>query len=60
MEKAKKPTKREVYAKYGIEFIKGKIVSPVGLICELLKEGNDKTGKLVYTFLFCQVHQIMK
>ena len=50
MEKAKKPTKREVYAKYGIEFIKGKIVSPVGLICELLKEGNDKTGKLVYTF----------
>ena len=43
-------TKKEIYAKYDIEFKKGKIVSPIGEICELLKEGNDKTGKLVYTF----------
>ena len=44
-------TKKQVYASYGIEFTKdGKIVSPIGDICELLKEGNDKTGKLVYTF----------
>lgn len=44
-------TKREIYAKYSIELTKdGKIVSPVGNICELLKEGNEKTGKAVYTF----------
>lgn len=44
-------TKREIYEKYGIELTKdGKIVSPVGNICELLKEGNEKTGKAVYTF----------
>ena len=46
----KKQTKKAVYAKYGIQFINGKILSPIGFICELLKEGNDKTGKLVYTF----------
>ena len=45
-----KMTKKAVYAKHGIEFKSGKIVSPIGLICELLKEGNDKTGKLVLTF----------
>ena len=43
-------SKKEVYAKHGISFENGKIVSPIGSICELLKEGNDKTGKLVYTF----------
>lgn len=45
-------TKKQVYASYGIEFNSktGKIVSPIGEICEVLKEGNDKTGKLVYTF----------
>lgn len=43
-------SKKEVYAKYGISFANGKIVSPIGSVCELLKEGNDKTGKLVYTF----------
>ena len=48
--KQAKTTKKAVYAKYGIEFKNGKIVSPIGLICELLKEGNDKTGKLVLTF----------
>jgi hypothetical protein len=48
--KAKRITKKEVYAKYGIKFENGKIVSPIGSVCELLKEGNDKTGKLVLTF----------
>lgn len=43
-------TKKDIYAKHGIEMKDSKIVSPVGLICELLKEGNDKTGKLVLTF----------
>ena len=47
---AKKLTKKEIYAKYGIEFKNDKIVSPVGNISELLKEGNTKTGKHVYTF----------
>lgn len=42
--------RKAIYAKYGIEFKNGKILSPVGMICELLKEGNDKTGKLVFTF----------
>ena len=47
----RKLTKKEVYAKYGIELNKdGKIASPIGLINELLKEGNGKTGKQVYTF----------
>lgn len=43
-------TKKDYYAKHGIEFKNGKIISPIGNICELLKEGNDKTGKTVYTF----------
>ena len=43
-------TKKEIYNKYGIEFKSGKIVSPIGNINELLKEGNSKTGKEVYTF----------
>jgi hypothetical protein len=46
----KKFTKKEIYAKYGIEYNDDKIMSPIGLINELLKEGNDKTGKKVYTF----------
>lgn len=46
----RKLTKKEVYAKYGIEYKDGKILSPIGYINELLKEGNSKTGKLVYTF----------
>ena len=43
-------TKKDIYAKHGITFNNGKIVSPIGNVCELLKEGNDKTGKLVLTF----------
>lgn len=46
----KKITKAAIYAKHGITFKSGKILSPIGYICELLKEGNDKTGKLVLTF----------
>lgn len=45
-----KITKKAVYAKYGIEYNNDHIVSPVGMITELLKEGNGKTGKQVYTF----------
>lgn len=48
--KMRKLTKKDFYAKYDIEFKNGKIVSPIGMICELLKEGNDKTGKKVFTF----------
>lgn len=43
-------SKKETYKKYGITFNNGKILSPIGYICELLKEGNEKTGKLVLTF----------
>lgn len=45
-------TKKEIYTKYGIEYDTKteKILSPIGFICELLKEGNSKTGKHVYTF----------
>lgn len=48
----KRVTKKDIYRKYGITYDSktGKILSPIGYICELLKEGNDKTGKLVYTF----------
>ncbi len=47
---AKRITKKSVYAKYGLEFKNDKIMSPIGPVPELLKAGNDKTGKLVYTF----------
>ena len=43
-------TKKQAYAAYGIKYENGKIFSPIGPINELLKEGNDKTGKLVLTF----------
>lgn len=46
----KRMSRKETYAKYGIEFNGTYIKSPLGNIRELLKEGNDKTGKLVYTF----------
>lgn len=47
---SRKMTRREVYAKHGILFDKGKVISPIGPVCEFLKEGNDKTGKAVFTF----------
>ena len=43
-------SKKQIYSKYGIEFKAGKILSPIGYISELLKEGNGKTGKAVYTW----------
>ena len=43
-------SKKTIYAKYGIEYKNGKILSPIGYVSELLKEGNSKTGKAVYTF----------
>lgn len=45
-----KITKKDIYAKHGIIFENGYILSPLGKIKELLKEGNGKTGKHVYTF----------
>lgn len=45
-----KTTKKAIYAEYGIEYKNGKIMSPIGWIPELLKEGNTKTGKAVYTW----------
>ena len=46
----KKLTKKAIYAKYGIQFVEGRIISPIGNISELLKKGNTKTGEQVYTF----------
>lgn len=43
-------TKKEIYAKYGIEFHDGKIFYHGQWVKELLKEGNEKVGKKVYTF----------
>lgn len=43
-------TKREIYAKHGIEYKAGKILYNGAWIAELLKEGNSKTGKRVYTW----------
>lgn len=45
-------TKKQVYASFGIDWNSKteKILSPIGEICELLKEGNGKTGNAVYTF----------
>lgn len=43
-------TKKQIYAAHGIQFKSGKILSPIGWTNELLKEGNSKTGKAVYTW----------
>lgn len=43
-------SKKAIYEKYGIQYKNGKILSPIGYIPELLKEGNSKTGKAVYTW----------
>lgn len=45
-------TKKDVYAEYDITYDTKteKILSPIGWIKPLLKEGNDKTGKHAYTF----------
>ncbi len=41
---------KAAYARYGIETKGNKIVSPIGLISPVLKDGNTKTGKGVKTF----------
>lgn len=43
-------TKKEIYKKHGIEYAAGKILYHGKWISELLKEGNSKTGKRVYTW----------
>ena len=43
-------TKKEIYAAHGIEYKAGKILYHGQWIAELLKEGNSKTGKRVYTW----------
>lgn len=43
-------TKKEIYKKHGIEYKGGKILYHGEWISELLKEGNSKTGKRVYTW----------
>lgn len=45
-----KLTKKDIYKKYNIEYKDGKILSPIGPIKEIMKEGNSKTGKAVYTY----------
>lgn len=42
--------KKATYSAHGIQYKSGKILSPIGWIPELLKEGNSKTGKAVYTW----------
>ena len=43
-------TKKEVYALYGIEYKNGKILSPLGWVPPLLRDGNSKLGKGVWTW----------
>ena len=43
-------SKKAIYAKYGIQYNGGKILWGAQWISELLKEGNSKTGKRVYTW----------
>ena len=42
--------KKAIYEKHGIEYVNGKIIYHGQPIAELLKEGNSKTGKRVYTW----------
>lgn len=55
----KKESKKEIYARHGIEFKDGKINAPVfGFISPLLVNGNEKLGKGVYTFSTLPTNQI--
>jgi len=45
-----KTTKKEIYARHGIQFENDKLNYHGAWICELLKEGNSKVGKRVYTW----------
>lgn len=48
--KANRPTKREIYASFEINYKAGKIESPIGWINPLLINGNSKLGQGVWTF----------
>lgn len=48
-------SKKEIYSKYGIQYKAGKILSPIGFVGELLKEGNTKTGKTFTPIRCCPV-----
>lgn len=45
-----KRSKKEIYGQYGIDYDNGKILYNGRWISELLKQGNSKTGKKVYTW----------
>lgn len=52
-------TKKEIYAKYGIEYKSGKILSPLfGWVALLLINGNAKLGKGVYTFSILPTNEL--
>lgn len=42
--------KANIYSAHNIEYKSGKILSPIGMICPLLKKGNSKVGEKCYTF----------
>ena len=52
-----KETKKAIYARFNIEFVKvgtsEKLASPIGLVSPLLVDGNGKIGKGVYHFSTC-------
>lgn len=43
-------SKKTIYSNYGIEYANGHIVTPIGVMNELLKVGNSKTGRAVRTW----------
>lgn len=45
-----KQSRKEIYAHNGIEFVNGKVNSPLGLIPLPLVDGNEKIGKGIYHF----------
>lgn len=49
-EQPEKLSKATIYSKYGITYANGKISTPIGVMPELLKVGNSKTGKAVRTW----------
>lgn len=50
---AVRKSKKQVYLENGIIYNNGRILTPLGWTRELLKKGNDKTGKAVLTFSTC-------
>lgn len=50
--------KNEIYAKYGIDYVGGKIATPIGMLNPFLKNGNSKVGKNVFTFSILPTSQM--